>query len=343
MVLDQQAFNNNNLKKNPILIIDGMNIFIRSFLVNQTTNTSGELYGGTVGFLQSLKLYIREFKPSKVIVVWEQGGGCPRRKKIYSEYKANRFKSKDLKENLSEKEEIMQDSENKTKQLVLLTNLLSCLPVCQIYISETEGDDVTAYIAKYKFKDINCDTIIVTSDKDFYQLLEDPKIKIYSPNKKQLINSEHIKQEFGISARNFTLARSIVGDESDNINGINGVGLKTVSKRFPEFLNEEKDYLVSELENICQNYIKESKKPPKCYNDIISNIDTIKRNWQLMYLQSSNLAASQIEKINSRIENYKPSLNYMQFIKLFGQNHLQISTSLNEIANDMKYLLGVNF
>jgi DNA polymerase-1 len=318
-----------------------MNIFIRSFLVNQTTNVSGELFGGTVGFLQSLKLYIRELKPSKVIIVWEQGGGSSRRKSIFSEYKANRIKSKDLKENLSEREVILTDTENKTKQLLVLTQMLSCLPVCQVYITETEGDDVTAYIAKYKFTDQ--EKIIVSTDKDFYQLLENPNIKIYSPNKKILIDYRNINEEFGISARNFALARSIVGDESDNINGIYGIGLKTIAKRFPELNNNDKDYLISDLENLCRKNLTESKKTVKCFQDILENIEIVKRNWKLMYLQSSNLSANQIDKINERIDTFKTNMNHMAFIKLFGTNHLQVSNSVNEIITETKYLLSINF
>src|SRR5574337_465032 len=82
----------NTTEKRPIVIIDGFNVFVRHFVVNESVTTTGEPCGGVVGFLKFLYWVTNNIVPSKLYVVWEQGGGSPRRKKIYPEYKANRAK-----------------------------------------------------------------------------------------------------------------------------------------------------------------------------------------------------------------------------------------------------------
>ena len=75
---------------NSILIIDGMNTFIRNFIVVPSMDTNGEPNGGVIGFLRSLKFLIREFKPSKVVIVWDGEGGSKKRRNIYIDYKSGR-------------------------------------------------------------------------------------------------------------------------------------------------------------------------------------------------------------------------------------------------------------
>lgn len=311
-------FQPNHKTERPIVVVDGLNLFIRMFCARPDTTTSGEPVGGVVGFLKYLNYLTNNFIPKKIIVVWEQGGPSPRRVKIYKDYKANRTKDKETFKEINKEQNkrawILDDLENRIKQLHLLTQAIKNLPVCQIYVSDCECDDIITYLLKHKFANDNSRKIIVSSDKDFYQLLENPSIEIYDPIKKTLISAEKILSEYNISPRNFCLARTMVGDKSDNIPGINGIGLKTVAKRFPDFGDLQKDLQLQNLIEFCEKKINEKSKI-KIYAEVLRSRELIQKNWQLMYLDSSALSASQIDKINYSIDNFKPSMNKLGLIR----------------------------
>lgn len=312
-------FKPNHKTERPIVVVDGMNVFIRHFVVNETTTTSGDPVGGVVGFTKYINRLVSDFVPRRLYIVWEQGGASPRRKKIFEGYKANRAKDKTTFKNLhqdgtSSRKWILDDTENKIKQLHLLTNILKQLPVCQIYIPETEADDIVAYLLRFKLAQDNSRKILVSSDKDFYQLLENPSVEIFDPARKIMVSGEKVLTEYGISPRNFCLARTMVGDNSDNIPGIAGIGLKTVAKRLPELAEVDKDWQPEDIMDFCQKRVDEKSKV-KAYQDILNSRDIIDRNWQLMYLDSSTLAASQIQKVDYACENFKPSMNKLGLIK----------------------------
>ena len=324
-----------------ILIIDGMNIFLRSFMVNQTVNANGQLVGGVIGFLKSIKYLCSTFKPSRMFIVWEQGGASPRRKHIYPEYKANRARQKDFSELYTESGKVnpMADHKNKAYQLQLLTKALGHLPVCQLYLPEIEADDVIAWLCKGKFLTYEGKKVIVSSDKDFYQLLEDPKVNIYDPGKKHVINQEYVKTNFNICPRNIALARCLAGDASDNIDGVPGIGLKTVSKRFKEFLDDTVDLDVPWLLSKCKELQESVKKPPKCYEDILQNEEIVRRNWKLMYLDIGCLVPNQTSRLTFRIEDFTPTMRMIDFLKVFAAADIPITKDVADVPSELKCLL----
>lgn len=323
------------------MFIDGMNLFIRAFAVNQTTNANGDIIGGTLGFLKSLKNLTHTFLPKKVFIVWEQGGACPRRKKIYPEYKANRMRQKDFSELYSEDGRFhpSADAKNKAYQLELLTKALNNLPVCQLYVPEVECDDIIAWLCKAEFCTYEGDKIIVSSDKDFYQLFEDPRVKIYDPGRKCILDDEYVKGEFSIAPRNIALARCLAGDPSDNIGGIPGVGLKTVSKRFTAFADDSVDLNIDWLINESKVLYEGCKRPPRCYQDIVENRDIIERNWKLMFLDINCLTATQLAKLEYRLGDFFPKINKMNFLKIIAAAGIPISKEMDDVAEELKYLI----
>jgi len=278
------------------MLIDAMNIFVRSYVVNPTMSEHGYYFGGSLGFLKSLGSYSRRFSPDRIIVIWE-GGGSPRRRALLPEYKGNR---KPVRLNRSDiYEDIPDTKENFNYQVAATTKLLSFTAAEQMYVSDCEADDVIGYLAKNLLED---EIIIASSDKDFYQLLSD-RVQMYSPTKKKIITAEDVTEEHQIHPINFATARCFVGDNSDNISGIRGVGLKTLAKRFPKLRNSE---FVS-----CNDIINECREVPetkrlKMHRSILENAEIIRRNWKLMYLDISNLSADQVLKIKSKIQ-YKAS------------------------------------
>ena len=113
-----------------------------------------------------------------------------------------------------------------------------------VEIEGVEADDVIAYVVQHK-KYEEWEKVIVSSDKDFFQLISDD-CKLYRPIQDQLVDYPTLVENFKIHPRNFALARSLVGDKSDNLPGVPRVGLKTVASKFP-FLNESKQYEVEDI------------------------------------------------------------------------------------------------
>ncbi len=267
-------------------------------------SSHGYQVGGIVGFLKTLHKVINDTHPKAIYVAWESGGSS-RRRSLFSEYKANR---KPEKLNRFYEDDIPDTEENKSQQIRTLAKLLKLLPVCQVYVPNCEGDDVIAFLAKRKFAAAK--KLIVSSDKDFYQLLDD-SIEIYNLHKKIIIKKEDVLKEYKITPQNFALAKAFCGDVSDNIPGIDGVGFKTLVKRIPLF-GSERDILIDEVIDYCTV----NQKKSGVYSRVLESIDLIKRNWQLVYLDSTMISASQISKIEFIVDNYKPSANKVEFMKL---------------------------
>lgn len=289
--------------KKPVFVVDGMNLFLRSFSAYPTMSSHGYQMGGCIGFLKSLQRLCREFHPSQVFVTWE-GGGSARRRKLYSEYKLNRRPEK---LNRFYGDDIPESEENKKHQLIALLDILKCTPVCQIYVSDCEGDDIIAHLCKGPLREK--EKIIVSSDKDMYQLL-DESTKIYSLHKKCFVTAQTIFEEFRITAENFAIAKCICGDAGDNVPGVKGVGFKTAASKFPMLAGDQAVIIQDVL-----NYAASKMDENIVYKKVWESSDEVKRNWQLVYLDGSMLSHEQMKKIEYAIDTFKPALNRVGMMK----------------------------
>lgn len=319
------------MNEKPEIYIDGLNVFMRHFAANPARSLNGQLCGGIVGMLRNIQHLAEKFKPKKVIVVWE-GGGSLRRRNIDPNYKNGR---RPVKLNRSEYNKDVPDTvENRNWQLRTLVEVLYKTPVVQIYVNDCEADDVIAYLTAAK-KSTN-KKIIVTSDKDYYQLIND-HVKIWSPNKKLLIDEQYVLDKWGISPQNFCTARCFSGDQSDGIKGVKGAGFKTMAKRFPE-LSTLKDISINDIIGRAKQE-NQNGSNLKLYENIIKEAANINKNWKLMYLNSSMLCAAQIEKINYQLENKDPKINKFELLKLLnkqGLNMFDIHSFLLSIKSSIR-------
>lgn len=252
-------------------------------------SSHGYQVGGMVGFLRTMKRLLNEIQPSKMFVVWE-GGGSTRRKALYSEYKENR---KPEKLNRFYEDDIPDSDDNRQHQLIALIGLVKSLPIQQLYVSDCEGDDVIAFLCRGPFKDV--EKIVASSDKDMYQLL-DSVTKIYSFHKKRFVTTDDVLEDFRISTTNFALAKSLCGDPSDNIPGVEGLGFKTVAKKFP-FMGTDNNIILQDVVDYCHTHSRESV----IYRRILENRQLIERNWRLIYLDVSSLTPEQIKRIETQL------------------------------------------
>lgn len=298
----------------PVIYIDGLNIFMRHFAANPSKSLNGQYCGGIFGMLRNIKNLTEKFKPQKVYVVWE-GGGSIRRRNIDPNYKSGR---RPVKLNRSEYNKDIPDTvENRNWQLKTLVKILYKTPVTQIYVEDCEADDVIAYLTKTKAS--KHQKIIVTSDKDYYQLINNDTI-IWSPNKKILIDEQYVLDRWGIHPQNFCVTRCLAGDQSDGIKGVKGAGFKVMSKRFPE-LGACNSVTTNDIIKRATNEVKNGSKL-KLYNNIMMASAEIQKNWKLMYLDSLNISADQVKKILFQIENKEEKVCKFDLLKILNEQGL---------------------
>lgn len=290
-----------------ILIIDAMNTFIRNYVMNPSLSAVGSPIGGTKGFLMSLQKMTREIKPDNVIVVWDGGGGSAKRRAIVKEYKEGR---KPLKLNRAYKGmSSLEESQNRYDQMKRTIEYLNEMPVTQLMLEDVEADDVIAYICQMKSLKGNV-KIIVSMDKDFIQLC-DGETMIYQPVQDNFLTKKRIVERYGIHPNNFAIARAIDGDKSDNLEGVRGIGLKTIAKKL-NFLVEEKSYTLDDLFNYC----KTAESNIKLHKNILSEKKKVELNYKLMQLYAPIISVKGSQHIRTTVEKFNPSFNRTEVVKM---------------------------
>ncbi len=298
-----------------VLIVDGLNTFIRAFAVNPSINDDGLHIGGMMGFLRSIRYTCDVLKPSRCIIVFDGKGGSNRRRKIYPEYKENRKVKKRLNRNVDWGTAPQDEQQSMKQQMGRLINYLEQLPLTLVSIDGIEADDGMAYISQQLLPE--SDIILMSTDKDFLQLVDD-RVKVWSPTKKKLYTKKVIQEEYGIPSRNILTYRILDGDKSDNISGVQGAGLKSLIKYIPPII-EDKDFTAMDL----LNFVNNSDSKIKLLENIKKSSNIIKRNYLLMQLQKVDIPKHTMRKIQNTINGKVPQLIKYKFQTMFLKDKLQ--------------------
>lgn len=294
--------------QNKILLVDFYNLFIRNFNVLPITNDNGEHFGGTFGFLRCLKYAIDEFRPSIVYVISDGKSSGLRRKLVDPNYKSSRkreWKPGSIKayDFLNESDQI----DNFSMQVNRLNEYLSILPVKTLKIDFVEADDLIAQIVNTMPSGTTA--IIYSTDSDFKQLV-DENIMCYNPMAKQLTTIESFFEKHEYRVDNYIYFKVVVGDKSDDLPGVNGIGEKTFIKLFPHVktehinsLDELFEYSRHVIESKSKIYSKSIKSK---HADILKSEDLIRKNYQLMQLKHVDISIQSkdvCEELQNDIEN----------------------------------------
>ena len=185
---------------------------------------NGTPTGMITGFMNFIANLGKDFK-SDYILFSLDSKSKNLRNEIYPQYKANRTEApEDLK-----------------AQLPIAIELIKEMGFKQIEKDGYESDDIIASITKLA-KQKNIKVIVVTHDKDMYQLIDDDKVVIYDPRKKLFINEDEAFKKFGVHPKDFINFQALLGDSSDNIPGVKGVGVKTAAKLINQYHTLENLY-----------------------------------------------------------------------------------------------------
>ena len=304
-----------------VIIIDALNMFLRSYVISPHLNKKGWPIGGTIGFLKSLQKVARDFDADEIIIAWDGHEGSQRRRSMNKDYKGGRKPvrfNRRMVELPPEKEEA-----NKGYQQVRLMEYLNEMPVIQLVADFTEADDIIALVINHPRYN-GWKKTIISSDKDFFQLCRDD-VQIYRPIQKKIVTKQTIIDDFKIHPKNFAVARAIEGDKSDNLPGIRGAGLKTIAKRFPYLIRED-EYEVADIIRDCAM----QGKKLKIHENIQNNEKLIKDNYAIMQLQFPNIRPMNREIIKNAINDFEPYFDKIKFSQMLAEDD-GLSLNFNDL------------
>jgi DNA polymerase-1 len=235
------------------LLVDGDNLFKIGFHGAKDLFNDGSHVGGVYHFINTLRKFLEVHNHDKVVVFWDGDSNSSTRKKLYPQYKENRrlgmneFKYESY---LTQKSRVKQYIEE--------------VFVRQVEMHDNEADDLIAYYCKIA---IDENIIIFSADKDLTQLINE-RVTIYSPvSKTYFKNGDKISiNKVEIPHQNVLICKVFTGDKSDNIEGIEGLGEKTLIKYFPEL--QEKSCTIEEILNNARNIPQ--TKPIKSLSNILT-------------------------------------------------------------------------
>jgi len=329
-----QVNNDQRHIQDSILIIDGLNTFLRSFTMINHINPEGHHIGGLTGFLKSVGYGIKTIDPTKVIIVFDGAGGSNSKRNLYPEYKANRNKNRMTNYSIfSSKDEELESISN---QMARLIQYLQLLPVSMICIDGIEADDVIGYlVGKFENYSATKEVTIMSADQDFLQLVSD-KTKVYSPIKKKIYKPADVLDEYKVSSINFVNYKVLMGDKSDNLPGVDGLGPKKLLKMFPELSSELDVTLDSILEKA-----NELSNEHVLYSRIVERKHQLGINNKLMNLKTMPISDANISQIQSSF-NTSYQLDKHTFMQLYMNDKL--GESIPNTPNWLNQVFGpLNF
>ena len=295
------------------MIVDAQNQFMRSYIVNPSLTPNGDPIGGVVGFIKILNKLCRQVQPDEFVVVWDGADGSQKRRSLNKSYKQGRKPPKlnRFVNNLSE----IEVGHNKIWQQARAIEYVNCTPMLQFREDRVEADDVIAYIAKNPHYS-GWQKVIVSSDKDFIQLLDDETL-LFRPVQDEVLNTGRVLEKTDLHPRNFALARAIIGDKSDILPGVAGLGEKKVAKYFP-FLKENKDYFIQDLVDHCE--AESENKKTTTYYKVLDNLDLIRQNYKIMQLSTPNISVQMSSRIDHVLREWEPEFNKTELLKMMFQD-----------------------
>ncbi len=230
-------------------LLDAYTLIFRAyyaFIRNPVYNSRGLNTSAILGFTNSLDEIIRNQKPTHIAVIFDPSTPTFRNE-IYPEYKANRPPT----------------PEDIKKSIPYIKEILEGFRIPYYQVPGYEADDVIGTLA-YKLEPKSYDVFLMTSDKDYLQLL-DEKVLIYKPKTKlrdiEIVDLEKFRQDFGLQdPRQYIDVLALAGDQADNVPGVPGVGEKTALKLIRQYGSLDNLYAhIDELKGKLKERLVENK------------------------------------------------------------------------------------
>ncbi|MEZ5383108.1 MAG: DNA polymerase I [Microthrixaceae bacterium] len=243
-----------------VMLVDGNSLTYRAFFALPTdlATASGQVTNAVFGFTSMLVNLVRDHRPDRIVVTFDRPEPTFRHRAVET-YKANRDATPDL----------------LRQQMELVRRVVDTLALPVVEAPGFEADDVIATLAE-RAKAAGEDVIIVTGDRDSYQLVEDPHVRVLYNRRGVsdyvLYDEEGIADRTGVTPANYVFYAALRGDPSDNLPGVPGVGEKTAAK------------LVNKYGTIDELFAHAADQTPKLAEALAEHEDQVRMNGQMMAL-----------------------------------------------------------
>jgi DNA polymerase-1 len=271
-----------NAKKKTLYLVDGSAMFYRAyfaFIRNPLINSRGENTSATFGFVNSLLKVIREENPDYLAVAFDTKQPTFRHE-AYPEYKSTRAKMPD----------------ELVDQLPRIRQSIDALNIPYFELDGYEADDIIGTIAKKAEKN-GLAVWCVTGDKDFFQLVND-NVKVYNPKPASGIpdkmGREEVKVKFGVYPEQVIDKLALMGDTSDNVPGVAGIGPKTANTLLDQF---------GSLENVLSGFEQITAKGTR--ENIRVSIDIARLSRELVTIRTDVPIDFRLDDLKRHPVNYE--------------------------------------
>jgi 5'-3' exonuclease len=151
----------------------------------------------------------------------------------------------------------------------------------------------------------------MSDDKDFLQLVNE-NTQVWRPVQKKMFNQPEVLEKFGVPSHNYIHFKVFIGDASDNVRGVDGIGPKTLIKRIPVLL-EDKQLEIDDVFDYCRNKLSEHK----VYQQILDAETVIRQNYAIMNLEDLDIAGTFKSLIRDLADADTPTFNKLKFKQVF--------------------------
>ncbi len=226
--------------KRELILVDGSGYIFRAFFaIPQLNNSRGIPTNAVFGFIRMLVKLLKDARPSHIAVVFDAPGKTFR-DDLFADYKANRAETpNDLR-----------------SQIPYIHRAVEAMRIKSVVIAGYEADDVIGTLAARAARE-RIDTVLVTADKDFMQLVG-PHVTLWDTMRDRRITSREIKERFGVEPRALIDIQALTGDTIDNVKGVPGIGEKTATALIRRF--GDLDNLYRHLDEVESSGIRGAKK-----------------------------------------------------------------------------------
>ena len=280
-----------------LMVLDGNSLAYRAFFALPTdmTTASGQVTNSVYGFCSMLLTLMKDHKPDGVIVVFDRKEKTFRHEAA-PEYKAQREAQPDI----------------LYQQMDIIKEMLGVMGIAAIDAAGFEGDDLIATIAE-KAEQAGENLLIVTGDRDTYQLVRDPHIRVLY-NKRgvsdyALYDEAGIFERTGVTPAQYSQYAALRGDPSDNLDGVPGVGEKTAAK------------LMTKYQDIVSVFDAAEEQTPKLKQGLLESRERVLRNAQLMVLRRDAPVTIDIKQTSPRprMGELKTMFETLEFKSMFAR------------------------
>ena len=284
-----------------LILIDGYGFLFRAYHAYPPfARMDGVNVGGVFGFTSMLIKIILEFSCSHLAVVFDPGGKNFRHE-MYSEYKANRPPV----------------PEDLIPQFALIREAVASLNIDILEKPGYEADDVIATMAKIASNE-GLEVTIISSDKDLMQLVDD-NISMFDPIKSKKIMEAQVVEKFGVKPEQITDALALIGDASDNVPGVPGIGPKGAADLIGQF---------NDLRGIYQNI--DALKASKRKESLINNKDIAFLSHKLVTLDDKVDMGIELDDLRVKISHVDQFKDF-----LVRQNFNSLHNRAEKICRDL--------